>query len=1175
MTDISLREYLAKLDNLLQNGAADEVIHHCRHILQYFPRHVATYQFLGRALVETGSWDRAADIFRRVLSVLPDDYNAHVGLSEIYQNLRQPDEAIWHLERALELRPNEQALMERLRELYRRHRRVEQGRIPLSAGAAARQYLRNGLYGQAIDVLREALEHLPDRVDLRLLLAQVYHEGGYRLEAGEAALDVLQVLPDCLHANRILTELWLGEQRPSDAQRYLDRIQAVDPYQALEIAQGAPAADDKFRLELLDYRRSAQRELASRAPDWLQDLDASRGVAEAAPVSDAAGDEDWMKPAAQPDEDLGDLRFDEAFSTGLPADWRTEAPPTPSVPRVSTGLTGLLAALDEPDVDVPTATETDSDRNAMPVVDAAPAPDLDTVDEMPAGDLFADLPNFPVEAAATPGAPEDHDPLAWLHASGIEVVESSQPASAGFVDDDETIAPQADMSSDPLAWLQGYGPDLLSEAAPPLSDAADIMDVDEALPGQVAFPAGSAQSAARASEDALDWLADESLLDEALHLEALTETESQLGLQDEPWDVNATDTANSLSDRQDEMTDKDEFAWMNSPDAEPEPDDQQVEPESSTPTGDETDWFSSLGGAPASEAGDEFEWLASETAEAAEEAEAEAAEVPDWLLSAAPVETGTETEAAAAPVASDEFEWLASETAEAAEEAEAEAAEMPDWLMSAAPTAAELEAEAEAAAEAAAGITGLSWLGGSESETGVTPEVEMGAPEWLASETADVAEEAEAEAAEMPDWLMSAAPTAAELEAEAEAAAEAAAGITGLGWSDSLEPEAGEVTGVEAAPASLGDEFEWLGDEAVQAAEQVEAEAAEAAPDWLLSAAPADLEPEAEASIEAAAGITSEFAWVGREEAEAAEEPESETEAGGSDWLRGIAPAGLVSEAVEDAVNAGEEFEWLQSVGEEVEIEVEDEDAVVDATAEASSAGPVDWMADMEAAAAEVEPAVEPIYDSDFEWQDEQAEPVTTEVPDWLHSIQPADAEAEPDLAEAEVVPAEPEFGWIDELQQAEEPVAMAGEADEVGYAEFEPAAPVEGDEEEALATTPAQNAPDWLNAMVPGLDVDYEAPEDEPVEQEYVEAPYHRRLDVLPEAPSTSRTREFDWLVSVVDEETRPLPPVAEEPAPRRFVFSRQPVWLREPTEQSDQPRRAGDRQEEVDDADLPSWLQ
>jgi hypothetical protein len=51
-------------------------------------------------------------------------------------------------------------------------------------------------------------------------------------------------------------------------------------------------------------------------------------------------------------------------------------------------------------------------------------------------------------------------------------------------------------------------------------------------------------------------------------------------------------------------------------------------------------------------------------------------------------------------------------------------------------------------------------------------------------------------------------------------------------------------------------------------------------------------------------------------------------------------------------------------------------------------------------------------------------------------------------------------------------------------------------DDERELARAPspppAENAPDWVNAMVPGLDIDYEATEDAPIEQYYIEPRVH-----------------------------------------------------------------------------------
>ena len=138
MPEISLKAYFTKLDTLLSAHAADEVIHHCRHISAIFPQERDCLPPDGRALVSNGRWDEGREVLRRVLGVIPDDYVAHLSLSEANERPNRPDEAIWHLERAFEQRPNDRELIDALRGLYRRHRHVEDLKIQLTSAAVAR-----------------------------------------------------------------------------------------------------------------------------------------------------------------------------------------------------------------------------------------------------------------------------------------------------------------------------------------------------------------------------------------------------------------------------------------------------------------------------------------------------------------------------------------------------------------------------------------------------------------------------------------------------------------------------------------------------------------------------------------------------------------------------------------------------------------------------------------------------------------------------------------------------------------------------------------------------------------------------------------------------------------------------------------------------------------------------
>ncbi len=357
MSEISLKAYFSKLESALNDKAADEVIQHCRHILRSFPKNVTAYRLLGGGLLELGRYEEAGAALQRVLSVLPDDYAAHLGLSEAYTGQNRADDAIWHLERAFEQNPNNTRLIERLRGLYRRFRKGENVKIQMTSAAVARQQLRNRQYDAAISTLRGTLQRYPDRVDLKLLLTRALWETGATFDAADMAVEVLTTLPNCLEANRLMTELWLSEDRPSDAQVYLNRIEAVDPYLAYELVQGETPPDDAFRLNELDYRQAAQRELVDNRPDWLQGISGEisggldeperasgwesallAGSAAAAPQQERSLFDDLdtadalFNQSSEPEPDFDSLFDAPAAQQEIP-DWMSGYSPSPSKPE--------------------------------------------------------------------------------------------------------------------------------------------------------------------------------------------------------------------------------------------------------------------------------------------------------------------------------------------------------------------------------------------------------------------------------------------------------------------------------------------------------------------------------------------------------------------------------------------------------------------------------------------------------------------------------------------------------------------------------------------------------------------------------------------------------------------------------------------------------------------------
>ncbi len=278
-TTTTLKAYLNSLNALLESESPTEVVGHCRYILQHYPQNVETYRLLGKALLQKGHqeglqehYDEAAQVFLRVLTVFPNDHVAHLGLSEIRQQEGDLNKAIWHLERAYEQLPGNTVLQEALRNLYIKRDGQAPNKIQLTRAALARQYVLGQLYDQALMELWTALDQDPGRIDLQTLLAQTLWESHHPIEAGEMALQILKKLPNCLPANQILAQLWIDYDRPTDAQIFLDRLEALDPYEAAQILQPNASLPDPNLLERLDYTAKAAARLSSETPDWVQDL---------------------------------------------------------------------------------------------------------------------------------------------------------------------------------------------------------------------------------------------------------------------------------------------------------------------------------------------------------------------------------------------------------------------------------------------------------------------------------------------------------------------------------------------------------------------------------------------------------------------------------------------------------------------------------------------------------------------------------------------------------------------------------------------------------------------------------------------------------------------------------------------------------------------------------------
>lgn len=299
MGQIALRDYLNQITDLIYESRLDEAVAHCRNILEQHPRHVETYQLLGRALLELQSYNDAADIFQRVLSADPENVISHAGLAMAYSESDDLQRATWHMERAFDFDPYNRTILAELSEFYARRDGEAPDQIDMTRAALACLYLRGSLYRLAADEFSTLLSEQPDRIDFQVMLAETLYRDQKPKAAARVALKVVDKLPLCIKANAILAGVWLASGRPDQAQQHLLRVRSLTLPRISSLGEDTLVAEvlskvdqkqlpKQVLIEEIDYvpvagvgygdgieRRSsldADKDDSQEMPDWLREF---------------------------------------------------------------------------------------------------------------------------------------------------------------------------------------------------------------------------------------------------------------------------------------------------------------------------------------------------------------------------------------------------------------------------------------------------------------------------------------------------------------------------------------------------------------------------------------------------------------------------------------------------------------------------------------------------------------------------------------------------------------------------------------------------------------------------------------------------------------------------------------------------------------------------------------
>jgi cytochrome c-type biogenesis protein CcmH/NrfG len=269
MSNLSLRAYNREIESQIDNNQIEEAIAHCRHILITYPKHLDTYRLLAKAYLEAQKYPDALDILQRILSVSPDDFIAHIGMSIVRENENNIDAAIWHMERAFDIQPSNSAVQDELKRLIGRKEGIEPAKIRLTRGALVRMYLRGNLFTQAIAEARAALAEDPTRMDLQVVLARALNLAGLKAEAVELAKKMLDSLPFCMESHRILiaNNALINVDEATASRKKLVELDPYYEFVSASISTIEQVPDNSILIEKLEWREEEKGFYEQRYPE--------------------------------------------------------------------------------------------------------------------------------------------------------------------------------------------------------------------------------------------------------------------------------------------------------------------------------------------------------------------------------------------------------------------------------------------------------------------------------------------------------------------------------------------------------------------------------------------------------------------------------------------------------------------------------------------------------------------------------------------------------------------------------------------------------------------------------------------------------------------------------------------------------------------------------------------
>lgn len=282
-------EVVEQARQAFHEGAPDRAVELAEHVIARFPRHASARLVRALKAESDGELDQALEDLRFVTSAEPLNARAAAATARIFKQRDDDARAQDEARRVVELVPDvgDSASLESALDILG----VDADALPMTPGVFARIHLRSGWPGSAERYARRALDDEPDRIDIRLTLAEALWQLNRLSQCEEQCTIIFDRANDCVRAAVMLAHVLAERGRMAEGQDLLGRAGEIDP-EYLEARQ---------MLARLEIHRLVLPEISQiDVPASIRPTD---GAPESATTPSASPDHQTPTAAEQPSDD--------------------------------------------------------------------------------------------------------------------------------------------------------------------------------------------------------------------------------------------------------------------------------------------------------------------------------------------------------------------------------------------------------------------------------------------------------------------------------------------------------------------------------------------------------------------------------------------------------------------------------------------------------------------------------------------------------------------------------------------------------------------------------------------------------------------------------------------------------------------------------------------------------